>query len=113
MAVTDANSATVAPAGLVSTNSLVALAPIDTISWQSLSYTIAVITDSIDWTVYGANQADYSDEVVVQAEAAVAAAAAGSYAVAQAVYRYYRVKIKSTVAETPGTATVVGVAKPS
>jgi len=41
----------------------------------------------------------------------VAAAGKSFYAVAKAPYRYYRVKIKSTVADTPGTATVVGIAK--
>jgi len=112
MAVTKDNFETVAPAALASTNSLVALAAIDIGSWQSLAYTIKVATASVDWTVFGANAADYSDEVIVQAEAAVAAAGIGSYAVAQAPYRYYRVKIKSTVADTPGTATVVGIAKP-
>ena len=61
--------------------------------------------------VFGANASDYSDEQIVQAEAAVAAAGKSSYVVAQAPYRYYRVKIKSTVADTPGTATVVGIAK--
>lgn len=113
MAVTLHNFETVAPAPLASTNSLVALAAIDTGPWLSLAYTIAVATASVDWTVFGANEADYSDEQVVQAEAAVAAAATGTYVVAQAPYRYYRVKIKSTVVDTPGTATVVGIAKAS
>lgn len=113
MAVTTNNFETVAPTPLLSTNSLVALAAIDVGPWLSLAYTIAVATNSIDWTVFGANAADYSDEQVVQAEAAVAAAATGTYAVAQAPYRYYRVKIKSTVAGTHGTATVVGIAKAS
>jgi len=113
MAVTDGNFATVAPDPLLSTNSLVALAPIDTGPWLSLAYTIAVATNSVDWTVFGANEADYSDEQVVQAEAAVGAAATGTYAVAQAPYRYYRVKIKSTTPGAHGTATVVGIAKAS
>lgn len=113
MAVTEHNSLTVAPAALTSTNSQVALAPIDVISWQSLSYTIKIATNDVDWEVFGANAADYSDEVTVQAEATVAAAAVGSYSTAQAVWRYYRVKITSTVDGVHGAATVVGVAKPS
>lgn len=113
MPVTTNNFETVAPDPLASTNSLVAVAPIDTGPWLSLAYTISVATESVDWTVFGANAADYSDEQVVQAEAAVAAAATGTYAVAQAPYRYYRVKIKSTVPDTPGTATIVGIAKAS
>ena len=113
MAVTTANFETVAPAALASTGSLVALAPIDCGPWLSLSYTIKVVTNNVDWVVYGANLADYSDEVVVQAQATVAAAATGSYAVAQAPYRYYRVKIIDTTPPNHGTATVVGIAKAS
>ena len=113
MPVTEANFATVAPAGLLSTNSLVALAPIDTGPWLSLAYTIKVVTNSVDWTVFGANASDYTDEQVVKTEAAVAAGATGTYAVAQAPYRYYRVKIKATVPDSQGTATVVGIAKAS
>jgi hypothetical protein len=111
MPVTDDNFEEVAPTPLLSTNSLVALAEIDTGHWKSLAYTIAVATNSVDWTVFGANADDYSDEQVVQAEASVAAAATGTYAVAQAPYRYYRVKIKSTVPGDHGTATVRGIAK--
>ena len=87
MPVTTNNFETVAPAGLASTNSLVALAAIDTGPWKSLAYTIKVITASVDWTVFGANASDYSDEQIVQAEAAVAAAGKSSYVVAQAPYR--------------------------
>lgn len=103
---------TVAPAGLLSTDSLVALAPIDMFGDTSLSYTIKVITNSVDWTVFGANLSDYSDEQVVQAEAAVAAGASGKYTEPQATYRHYRTKIKATVGGNQGTATVVGIAKP-
>lgn len=97
--------------GLESTNVLVATAAIFVGSLRSVAFTIAVITASVDWTVFGANQADYSDEVEVQAEAAVAAGNVASYAVAQAPYLYYRTKIKSTAPDTPGTASVIGVAK--
>ena len=113
MAVTTNNFETVAPTGLLSTNSYVALAPIDTGPWLSLAYTITVVTNDLKWTVYGANASDYSDEQVVQSEATVAAGATGTYAVAQAPYRYYRTKIKAAVADTHGTATVVGIAKAS
>jgi len=65
----------------------------------------------VTWTVFGANTADYSDEVVVNAAANVAANAVSSYVVAQAPYAYYRVKIRSTVAGAHGTATVAGLAK--
>lgn len=111
MPITDANYLTVAPAGLLSTNSFVALAPVDARAWQSLSYTIKVATQSVDWEVFGANASDYSDEVSVQAAAAVVAAGKSSYSTAQAVWGFYRVKIKSTVNDVHGTATVVGIAK--
>ena len=100
-----------APAALLSTDNYVALAPIDARAWRSVAYTIAVITNDLKWTVYGANASDYSDEQAVQAEATVAAAATGTYAVAQAPYAYYRVKIKANVGGAQGTATVRGIAK--
>lgn len=84
---------------------------IDARSWRSVAYTIAVATQTVNWKVYGANASDYSDEVEVKAEAAVAAAAVDSYAVAQAPYSYYRVKIQSAAPGVVGTATVRGIAK--
>ncbi len=113
MSVTGNNFETVAPAGLLSTDSFVALAPIDAGPWLSLAYTISVATNDLDWEVFGANAADYSDEVSVQAEAQVNAGASASYAVQVAPYRYYRVKIKAAVGGSQGTATVVGIAKAS
>lgn len=79
--------------------------------WKSISYTIKVATNAVTWTVFGANASGYSDEVVVQDAASVAANASGSYAVTQAPYAYYRVKIRDTVGGNHGTATVVGLAK--
>lgn len=113
MNVTTNNFLTVAPAGLLSIDTLVALAPMDTGPWLSLAYTIAVVDNDLDWTVFGANESDYSDEQVVQAEAQVDAGATGTYVVAQAPYRYYRVKIKAAISAAQGTATVVGIAKAS
>ena len=113
MAVTTNNFETVAPSGLTSTNSLVELAPIDTGPWLSLAYTISVITNDIDWTVFGANESDYSDEQIVQSEAQVNDGATGTYVKAQAPYRYYRLKIKSAVGGAHGVVTAVGIAKAS
>ena len=103
----------VTPAAQASTNvdAVVVGSEVDARSWRSLAYTIKVITNAVTWTVFGANSADYSDEVVVQSAASVSAGSSGSYAVTQAPHAYYRVKIRSTVADTPGTATVVGIAK--
>lgn len=102
-----------APAAQASVNAdtLLAGSAIDMRPWRSLAYTILVATNDVDWTVYGANQADYSDEVAVQAEATVVAGAAATYAVAQAPYAYYRVKIHSHVAGVHGTATLAAIAK--
>lgn len=96
---------------LLSVDTYVALGEIDIGTAKSLVYTLAVVTNDLDWTVFGANAEDYSDEVEVQAEASVAADAVGTYATTQAVYRYYRAKIKATVSESQGTGTIRGVAK--
>jgi hypothetical protein len=95
----------------VNAETLLAGSGLDVRGWRSLAYTIVVATNAVDWAIYGANKADYSDEVVVQAEATVAAGAAGSYAVTLAPYGFYRVKIHSNVGGAHGTATLVGIAK--
>lgn len=104
---------TVAPAAQASTNSTVVVtdSAIDVRGWRSLAYTIVVATNAIKWSVFGANAADFSDEVAVLTATTVAAAANSSYSVAQAPFAYYRVKITSDVADTHGTATVRGIAK--
>lgn len=104
----------VAPVAQASVNADTVLAgsELDARAWRSLAYSIKVATQTVDWTVFGANSSDYSDEVVVQAEASVLAAAAGSYSTTQAPFAYYRVKIHSNVGGVHGTATLVGVLKP-
>ncbi len=103
----------VTPAAQLSANAdtVVAGSEIDARAWKSVAYTIAVADNDVTWTVFGANAADYSDEIAVQAAAPVVAGATGNYAVAQAPYAYYRVKIRSTVGGAHGTATVRGIAK--
>jgi hypothetical protein len=107
------NYSTVAPAGQASTNATVVLAGcgFDARPWTSIAYTIAVATQAVTWSVFGANAADYSDEQIVQAAASVAAAGTGTYVAALAPYAYYRVKIIDTVGGTHGTATVRGIVK--
>jgi len=112
MAVTTDGFQTVAPTAQTSTDAYATIGAIDTGPWKSLAYTMKVATFAITWTVYGANLADYSDETVVQAEANVAVGTVGTYVVAQAPFRYYRAKIKSTVGGSHGVATFVGIAKP-
>ncbi len=103
----------VTPNAQISTASVVAVtgSEIDARAWRSVAYTVAVATNTVQWWVYGANASDYSDEVIVDGPSDVAAAAADSYAVEQAPYAYYRVKIIDKVGGTHGTVTVRGIAK--
>ena len=104
---------TLAPAAQASVNADAVLAGsgIDMRPWRSLAYTVRAASNDIDWTVYGANAADYTDEVVVNAEALLASGATATYAVALAPYAFYRVKIRSHVAGAHGTVTLAAIAK--
>jgi hypothetical protein len=84
---------------------------LDARAWKTVAYTISVATNAVTWQVMGANASDYSDAVVVQAGASVAAAAASSFVANPAPYAFYRVQVKDTSAGTHGSATVNGVAK--
>ncbi len=84
---------------------------LDTQMYGSVAYTLVNATQTISWKVLGANASDFSDAVEVQAEADVLAAASASYSATVAVWRYYKVQIKSKVAGVHGTATVRGIAK--
>ena len=103
----------VAPVAQTSANADTVLtgSGLDARGWLTVCYTILIATNTVDWTVYGANLSTYADEVVVQAEASVVAGAASSYAVTPAPYGYYRVKIHSNAGGAHGTATLVGIAK--
>ena len=67
--------------------------------------------NAVTWIVYGANLADYSDAIVVNAEAAVLKAGVDSYVADVAHYQHYRAMVKSTVADTHGAVTVTGFAR--
>ena len=67
--------------------------------------------NAVTWIVYGANLADYSDAIVVNAEAAVAKAGADSYVADSAHYQYYRAMVKSTVSSTHGAVNCTGFVK--
>lgn len=84
---------------------------LDATQFGSVAYTISIATNNVNWSVFGANVSDYSDEVAVQAATQVNAGANGSYSVAQAPFRFYRAKIIDTVGGTHGTATINGAAK--
>lgn len=84
---------------------------IEATSLTTIAYTIANITNTIQWRVEGANAANFSDATIVQAAADVAASASANYTVSPAPYRYYRVMILDKVGGTHGTATVHGIGK--
>jgi len=89
---------------------VVAGSVLDSRPWKSICYTAVGKTQTVVWAVFGANTATFADEVVLQS-ADLAAGATGSYAVAQAPYAYYRVKINSKVAGVIGSPTIYGIAK--
>ena len=93
--------------------SVVAGSGVDTRAWKSLAYTIFNThgANAVDWTIFGANAADFSDEVIVVGAATVIAGETDSYALAQAPFAYYRVKIVSTVGDSHATCIVRGVQK--
>lgn len=104
---------TVAPDPQASTNATVVVtgSGMDARPWTSLAYTVVVATNAIKWSVFGANAADYSDEVAVLSAATVAAGAGSSYSVSLAPFAYYRVKIIDDSGGVHGTATVRGIMK--
>jgi hypothetical protein len=104
---------TVAPDAQTSTNATVVLdgSEMDVRPWKTLAYTLSVITNTITYTVFGANLSTYADEVIVQAATDIAAAANGSYAIVNPPYAYYRVKILTKVNPNHGVVTLNGIAK--
>lgn len=104
---------TIAPVAQASVDAetLLAGSAMDLRPWSSLAFTFKVATQGVKWSIYGANVADFSDEVAIQALTNVAAGAIGTYVVAQAPYAFYRVKIASNVSGQVGTATLNGIAK--
>lgn len=90
---------------------VVAGAEIDATQCKTVCYTGVAATHDVDWSIWGANAADYSDEVAVLAATKIAAGASGSYTASPAPFRYYRVKVTDDVGGTHGTLLVNGVAK--
>lgn len=66
---------------------------------------------SIQWQVRGGNLADLSGGAIVQAAATVTAGSFATYSTATAVYKFYGVFIESTVDDSHGEGTLVGIAK--
>lgn len=90
---------------------VVAGAEIDATQFKTVAYTAIAATHDVDWSVFGANVADYSDEVAVLSATKIAVGANASYTANPAPYRYYRVKVIDDVGGTHGTITVNGIAK--
>jgi hypothetical protein len=104
----------VSPVGQASTNPFVDVAGsnLDATRSNSVSYTITNTgVNSLTWQVLAGNASDGSDAAVISGPAALLAAATASFSQSPALYRFYKIQIKSTVAATPGTAVVNGVAK--
>ena len=104
----------VAPVAQASVDAETVLAgsELDASVFAALGYTIENTgAQTIDWTVYGAQLADFSDEVVVQASATIAAAAFASYTATPPPFRFYRVTINAAVGGLQGAGTLNGVAK--
>jgi hypothetical protein len=87
--------------------------PVDTLEWQCISFTVANLTTSAQmyYKVLGANQKNFSDSQVVQAEATLTissgATPVGGYSTSLAVWRYYKVQIKLIGQATTARVTAV------
>lgn len=110
--ITSAYSAvTPAPQNSTNVTAVVTGSGIDARAYRTVAYTIAIATHDVDWSVFGANASDYSDEIAVLAATKVAAAAFSSYVANPAPFAYYRVKIIDDAGGTHGAATVRAIAK--
>lgn len=103
----------VSPANQTSTNAYVDIGKIDAEGKTRVVYTIynAHAANSIDWKVLAS--VDDVTYIELKAETALAAVTAASWiaSATETSYRYFKIQIKSTVAETHGTAQVRGYAK--
>jgi hypothetical protein len=86
---------------------------VDSTLFSTIGYTIQNTggTNTISFTVTGANRADFSDEVIVQASTTVSPSSTGSFSTFFAAFRYYRIKAKSTASGNSSTVQVAAVLK--
>ena len=104
----------ITPSATASTNAyvLVPNALLDTLNSFLCTFTIFNSgANSLNWKVIAGNTSGLNEDIEAQAEATVAAGAYGTFSATPAVWRYYGVKIKSTVDDTPGEGTVTGITK--
>lgn len=93
-----------------STNTVVSGTSLDCQSASKLILAVAAATNSIKYSLFGANAADYSDEVSILGPTTVAAAAWDYQTVTSPTKRYYRVKVQDAVGGTHGTVYITLVA---
>jgi len=77
---------------------------------KAVRYAIEVDTADVKWTVYGANKEDWSDEEPVHATGVVVAGRMDHLSIPALTKAFYRVKIQSKTALTPGFAKLSGIA---
>ena len=92
-----------------STNAYTTLVTLDALKFRSLSTSVAVATNGVTWKIDKSNNG--TDWFQEKAESAVAAGSTESYENANISFRYYRIQIKSSVADTPGTLTADSLLK--
>ena len=104
----------VAPPPVASTGAWTAVqgSEIDAGNLGTVVYTIVNGgANTLQWRVAGAIAEDFSDEVLLQAAADVAASDSSAFVSSPAVYRFYRVEIIDKVGGQHGSATVHGYGK--
>jgi hypothetical protein len=112
---TSGGSVLASPANPTSANAYadVAGSLIDAQFSNTVSYTILNKdgANGITWQVLAANSSDFSDSVVAQAGANVAAAGVGTFSTNPALYRYYKVQVKDQVGGSHAIVQVRGIAR--
>jgi hypothetical protein len=82
---------------------------IDVTEYYGISYTVVCQNKAVRWSVWGADQADWSDEECVTRPELIAPGQASGYSRHPAPMRFYRIKAQS--ADGAGAITVHGVAR--
>lgn len=111
MPITNANSDRVMVGPAASENPWTPVADIDVSVWRSLAFSIWVKDAAVDWRIYGAHEADFSDEFKLTETETIQPDEGDTKTFAVLACQYYRAKVKSTLPNTPGMYKVVATAK--
>jgi hypothetical protein len=105
-------AAAIGPAvqAITDTETPIAASVVAAAATSAVRYAVEVAGNNITWTVYGANNADWSDEAPVHATDVVTDGRMDHVTIPALVKAYYRVKIKSQVAGSGGLVTLTGIA---